>query len=201
MPQNRYSPMPQGQYADMNPEMADAISDSPVFASIANEVAHEREMQAMRYTFIYGLADTITGRATIISPPNTLPFILTIDQGSDFKCVAITASAFNYDAAVATDFPIVNSLGSTAWAGRGLSMRITDTNAGRDLTSGSIPFELLGTPGYGLNFQNPYPFRYYFRRNNKIRFDVTNRDGTTAPGRAATEFAIALLGFKIVTPE
>jgi len=195
MPQNnRYSPMPQGQYADMNPEMADAISDSPVFASIANEVAHEREMQAMRYSFIYGIADTIAVQTT-------LPFILTIDQGSDFKCIAMTASMFNYDATDATDFPIPNSLGSTAWAGRGLSMMMTDTNAGRDLTSGFIPMELIGTPGYGLNFQNPYPFRYYFRRNNKIRFDVRNRDGVTDSGRSATEFAIALLGYKIVTPE
>ena len=196
MPAPQYSSRNPQLYADMNPEMSEAISQSPVFASLANEVEHEREVQAMRYSYIYGIADTIACQTTA-------PFILTIDQGSDFKCLAITASAFNYDAAVATDFPIPNSLGSTAWAGRGLSVMMTDTNAGRDLTSGFIPFELIATPGYGLNFQNPYAFRYYFRRNNKIRFDVRNRDGVTAlPAiRAAHQFAIALLGYKIVTPE
>jgi len=195
MPAPQYSSRNPQLYADMNPEMSEAISQSPVFASLANEVEHEREVQAMRYSYIYGIADTIAVQTTA-------PFILTIDQGSDFKCLAITASAFNYDAAVATDFPIPNSLGSTAWAGRGLSVMMTDTNAGRDLTSGFIPFELIATPGYGLNFQNPYAFRYYFRRNNKIRFDVRNRDGIPPHGlRAAHQFAIALLGYKIVTPE
>ena len=190
MQNSRFNPMPSGPYAQINPEMANQISQSPVFAAIANEIEHDRARQAMQWQYIYGIADTIAGQTTS-------PFILTIEQGTDFKCVAITASAFSYDAVNATTFPIPNALGSTAWAGRGLSVQVTDTNAGRDLTSGFIPLETFGTPGYGINFQNPYPFRYFFYRNNKIRFDIRNRDGALREHA----FAIALLGFKTLTPQ
>lgn len=185
----RFAPMPLGNFADENPEMATAISENPVFAAIANEVEHAREVQAMRYTYIYGFSDEIVGQ-------QTLPFILTIEQGTDFQCLAMTASCFSYDDQDDSDFPIPNSAGLTAWAGRGLSVAITDSNAGRDLTSGFIPMELIATPGYGLNFQRPYPFKYHFYRNNKIRFDVRNRDNANR----THAFAFALLGYKIVTP-
>lgn len=186
----RFNTMPGGQFAASNPEMADAISRNPVFAALANEIEHDRERQAMQWQYIYGLSDSIVGQTTA-------PFNLVIEQGSDFKCVAFTASAFSYDAVNATSFPIPNALGSTAWAGRGLSVSITDTNAGRDLTSGYIPFECLATPGYGINFQHPYPFRFFFYRNNQIRFDIRNRDAATR----THYFAIALLGFKTLTPQ
>jgi hypothetical protein len=185
----RFNAMPQGMYADENPEMAGVISENPVFAAIANEVTHAREVQAMRYTYIYGFADEIIGQ-------QTLPFILTIEQGTDFHCLWLTASCFSYDDQADSDFPIPNSLGVTAWAGRGLSVAITDSNSGRELTSGFLPMELIATPGYGLNFQKPYPFKYHFYRNNKIRFDVRNRDNANR----THQFAFALLGYKIVTP-
>lgn len=180
--------MPRGQYADQ-PHLANEMASNPVFASIMNEVEDERDRQAVRWQYIYGIADTV-------STGQTTSFTLTIEQGTDFKCIGITVSAFNYDAANATIFPAV---GNTAWAMRGLSVQIVDANAGRELTSGFIPFELIAAPGYGLNFQNIYPFRYHFYRNNKIRFDVRNRETTAA--RADHQFAIALLGWKILTPQ
>ena len=181
--------MPASRFTDQNPELANMISDNPVFASIAQQVQHERDAQAMKYPYIYTLEDHITGQVTA-------PFTITIEQGTDFLCEKIAVSVFSYDAVNASTFPIPNSQGVVAWAGRGLSMRITDTRAGRDFTSGFLPFELLGAPGYGLNFQNAQPFRMLFYRNSKIRFDIRNRDAAARDHA----FSIALIGQKIVTP-
>jgi len=181
--------MPAGQFSD-SPELANQVASNPVFSSIAAEVEHERTVQAQRWNYTYVISDTLAGQVAA-------PFTMTIEQGTDFKCCFLTASAFSYSAGAATTFPIPNSAGSTAWAGRGLSLRITDTRSGRDLTSGFVPFELIGTPGYGLNFQQPFPFRYFFYRNSKIRFDIRNADAA-----ARTHyFAIALNGYKILTPQ
>lgn len=180
-----------GRNAPVNPEMAQQIEDSPTFSAIAAEVAHQREVQAQKYFYVYTLNDEIVGQTTA-------PFNIQIEQGTDFWCQWITASAFSYDADEGdeTTFPIPNSIGALSWAGRGLSLEITDTRSARKLTSGYVPFELLGTPGYGLNFQNPYPLRYFFYRNTKIRFDVRNRDNENR----THEFSIALAGYKILTP-
>lgn len=187
-PMNR-SAMPVGPIATKNPEMANAISGSPVFDAVAKEVQHERELTAMRYNYTYTLSDSIVGQ-------QTLPFFITIEQGTDFACKNILGSAYSYDAQEDTDFPIPNSLGATAWAGRGLSIQITDTRSGRNLTSGFVTAETLLTPGYGMNFQQPYPFRYHFYRNTKIRFDIRNRDNANR----THYFDIMLNGFKVVTP-
>jgi len=173
-----------------NPEMAAQISESPVFSAVANEVTHLRNLQAQKWNYTYTVTGDIAGQAT-------LPFVLTIEQGTDFICHWLTASAFSYDAQNATTFPIPNSNASTAWAGRGLSVAITETRSGREMTSGYVPFELLGTPGYGLNFQHPYPFKNFFWRNSKLRFDVRNRDASTR----THSFAIALNGYKVATPQ
>lgn len=183
------APQPQHQMAVHNPQMAERISENPVFDATVKEVQHERELTAMKYNYTYTLSDSIDGQ-------QTLPFFITIEQGTDFACKWILGSAFSYDTQNDTDFPIPNSLGATAWAGRGLSLSITDTRSGRNLTSGFVPLETVLTPGYGLNFQQPYPFRYHFYRNTKIRFDVRNRDNANR----THNFEIMLNGFKIVTP-
>jgi hypothetical protein len=170
-------------------ELADSIDRNPTFSSIAQEVAHEREVSAMRWPYIYEVDGSIAGQATS-------PFVLTIEQGTDFKCEELTVSAFSYNGAVATSFPIANSGAVAWWAGRGLSVKITDTRSGRELTSGYVPLELIGTPGYGMNFQRPYGFRYFFYRNSKLIFDVRNRDLATR----THSFAFALKGWKILTP-
>jgi len=187
---SRYDTMPpDGGYTD-NPVQAQTISNNQTFQAIANESAHMRQVQRMRWQYIYGFSDSIVGQ-------QTSTFSLTIEQGTDFKSEFLTASAFSYDAGNATDFPIPNAIGSTAWAGRGLNVKITDSNSGRTLTSGEIPIELIAAPGYGLNFQHPYPFKYYFYRNNKINFDIRNRDNSDR----THDFAFALLGYKLETPQ
>jgi hypothetical protein len=187
-PLNRNS-MPTGPLATHNLQMANQINASPVFDAVAKEVQHDRELTAMRYNYTYTLSDSIVGQ-------QTLPFFITIEQGTDFSCKWMLGSAFSYDAENDTDFPIPNSIGATAWAGRGLSVQITDTRSGRNLTSGFVTWETLLTPGYGLNFQQPYPFRYHFYRNTKIRFDIRNRDNADR----THYFEIQLNGFKVVTP-
>lgn len=179
------------------PELAAVISADPTFAALEQEVMHDRKMQTMRSWYTYVLSDSIDGQAS-------KPFILTIEQGTDFKCMYLTASAFSYDptGGQETSFPIPNSGGFAYWAGRGLTVRITDTRAGRDLTSGDLPFELISTPGYGLSFITPFPFKYFFMRNSKIRFDIRNLDNVnrSAANGGAHQFSIALHGYKILTP-
>lgn len=183
------STMPESDVTDMNPEMANQISGNATFGALANELHHLREVQAMKFFYTYVLNDHILGQ-------QTLPFNITIEQGTDFQCKFMTMSAFNYDAVNPTAFPIPNSLGVVAWAGRGLSIAITDTRSGRTLTSGYVPLELLGTPGYGMNFQRVFPLPYLFNRNSKIRFDVRNRDNANRDH----QFSIALHGYKVMSP-
>ena len=190
--QNQYnrSAMPVGQYTQ-NPELADAFSQSPTFSTIANEVQHMRDRQAVRWNYTYHLSATVASNTTT-------PGIITIEQGTDFLCERLTISTFCYDAANASIFPLPNSAGLTSWSSRGLSLRITDSSAGRELTSGFVPVELLASPGFGYNMLIPYPFKYFFYRNAKIRFDLRNRE--TAAARADMQVEIALNGFKIMTP-
>jgi hypothetical protein len=200
------------RYQDQ-PELAARISADPVFSALEQEVAHERKTQAMKWWYTYVLTDVLDGASS-------KPFIMTIEQGTDFKCCYMTASVFSFDGThtgdgIATEivptnptsFPIPNSSGLTYWAGRGLTMRITDTRAGRDLTSGDVPFELFATPGYGLSFVKPFPFHYFFLRNSKIRFDIRNLDVAARLYNEATgvdygsqHFNIALHGYKYLTP-
>lgn len=186
------STMPQPGGYTQNPQMARNISVNQTFDTVAQQLQHEREIQAMKYDFVYTVSGEVTGQ-------QTRPFNLTIEQGTDFKCLWLTASAFSFegDQGDDTDFPIPNSGGFLYWAGRGLSIQVTDTRSGRQLTSGFVPLELIGTPGYGMNFQNPYPLRYLFYRNTKIRFDVRNRDNSDR----SHQFEIALKGFKVLTPQ
>jgi hypothetical protein len=185
-----------------NLQMAQDIESSPVFSAIANQVTHEREVQAMRYPFIYTLSGEVNGQ-------QSMPFTLLIDQGSDFLCRFITGSCYSYDARVGheSSFPIPNSMGVTSWAGRGLSFMFTDTRSGTQLMSDMVPAEVMLTPGYGMTFVEPVPFTYFFWRNSKLKVDVRNRDNATRafdPQNptipSAHQFNISLHGYKVFTP-
>jgi hypothetical protein len=178
------------QYQDQ-PELRASIDANPVFAALEDEIKHERNVQAMKWWYTYTLNDTIVGQTS-------KPFTITIEQGTDFKCICAVASAFGYDAGNASSFPV---FGNTSWAARGLTVRITDTRSGRELTSGDMPFELWATPGYGVAFVKPFPFRYTFLRNSKIRFDIRNNDNAAfAAATGGHRFSIALHGYKYLTP-
>jgi hypothetical protein len=185
---------PNPQYST-NPEMARMIDQNPVFASLAAEVAHEREVSAMRQPFVYTLSGSVDSQST-------QTFTILIEQGASFKCMQLTGSCFNFDKVVPTDFPMQNSAGMEYWASQGLSFDITDTRSGRKLTSGLTAAETLLTPGYGTAFIKPLDFRYYCYPNTKLRFDVRNRDGAPPnTARAPHQFNISLIGYKIYTPE
>jgi hypothetical protein len=172
-----------------NPEMSQMIDSNPVFSAIAQEVEQERTAQSMKQTFIYNVNGSVRGQETGV-------FTLLVEQGVNFKCLAISGSCFSYDAVNPTDYPLPNALGVTDWAGRGLSFQITDTRTGNLLTSGFVPAELLLTPGYGFSMIRPIDFRYFFFPNTKMRFDVRNRDNVNR----VHEFNLALIGYKIYTP-
>jgi len=184
------------------PELAASISANPVFSALMDEVKHERTVQAMKWLYTYTLNDFLLGQTS-------KPFTITIEQGTDFICKYMVASAFGYDANNPSSFPV---FGNTSWAARGLTVRITDTRSGVELTSGDIAFETIATPGYGTSFVKPFPFRYTFLRNSKIRFDIRNNDnqdfnaayvsgenGIESSGEGH-RFSIALHGFKYLTP-
>ena len=164
--------------------------DNPVFSNIEADIYHKREAQAVRWSRIYSLSGTIAGQATV-------PEIITIDQEQDFYCKYISASAYSYDAVNASIFPVPNSAGLVHWAMRGLTVEITETSSGRQITSGELPFELFATPGYGTAFQNLFPLPYYFYRNNKIRFVIRNRETNTS---RTHRYEIALVGVNYLAP-
>lgn len=176
-----------------NPGLARAVEEHPTFRNVAMEIAHDRERQAIKYPYVYHVSGEVTGQ-------QTTPFNLNIEGGTDFKSIFMTGSAFSYEdtsgGGDATSFPVPNSLGLADWSGRGLSVQITDNGSSRVLTSGYVPWELLFTPGYGLNFQGPMPFRYFFERSSQIKFDVRNRDNANR----SHSFDIALVGYKVLTP-
>jgi len=167
-----------------------------VFNALAQEAAYKRETQKYKYNYTYTVS-------AIVNPQQTLPVILTIEQDADFYIIQITGSAFgpvNSDgipSGGSTDF---NMPGTTVgFAGRGLSLALTDTGAGRDLTNGYVPVELILTPGYDIGFHLPYVFKYWARRNSKLKFDFRNRDNLT--NDAKHQIDIALNGYKYAMPE
>lgn len=166
------------------------------FKSVAHEQLHNREVQKLKFNYTYHITANVP-------PATTTAVLLTIDQDADFQIEKMTGSVYGpvdangiVQAAGATDFRMPGT--TTGFAGRGMTVKITDTGSGRDLTSGFIPVELLLAPGYGRAFQNPYPIKYFALRNSKIRFDFRNRD--TQSG-ARQQIDIALNGFKFQMPE
>jgi hypothetical protein len=171
--------------------IANEISDNPTFQALAAQAWQERESQAMQHSFIYAVSGAVLGL-------QTLPFNLLIESGSDFQCLMMTASAFSYDAVNATIFPVPNSLGIVTSAGDGLSVQITDTASGRQLTNGFVSIRNIGTPGYGVNMVKPLPFRYHFKANSILRFDVRSRETNAARSQS---FEFALIGLKTFLPQ
>lgn len=166
------------------------------FKSVAQEQLNNRQVQKFKYNYTYH----ITGN---IAPGQTAPVILTIDQDADFMIHKITGSVYgpvNANGVVQTDgatnFPMPGT--TTGFAGRGITVKITDTGTGRDLTNGFVPAELLLSPGYGRQFYTPYPIKYFAIRNSKIRFDFRNRDQAAS---ARQQIDIALNGDKYQMPE
>lgn len=167
-----------------------------VYKSIAQEAAYKRLIQVNKYSYTY----TLSG---IIPANTTAPLILAIEQDADFCIEKITGSVYGPVALVtgipsggATDFDMPGT--STGFACRGLTVKITDTGAGRELTNGFVPVENILTPGYGDQFYQPYRLNYMVKRSSKLRFDFRNRD--TRVG-AHQQVDVCLNGYKYGTNE
>ncbi len=144
----------------------------------ALEAQNFRRIQQTKYAFIYALNVPVANNTT-------LPAILTIEEDADFLVHSITGSAYGptdvngaRQTGTATIFPLAGT--TVGFADRGVMARVSDTGAGRLLTSGFVPLETILSPGYGLSLYTPYPFKYLIKRNSKIQFDLRNRDTTAA---------------------
>jgi hypothetical protein len=168
---------------------------SPVFKQVAHEQVHNRQVQKYKFNYSYSISANVAASATT-------PFTLAIEQDADFLLEKVTGSCLGpVDAngipqVANTDFPQPGIAVGAGHAGRGLTLRITDTGAGRDLTNGFLAVENTLTPGYGIQMFLPYPLKYFARRNSKLRFDFRNRD---TQGRHQVD--ITLNGYKFQMPE
>lgn len=167
-----------------------------VYNSLVQEAAYRRSVQLFKYNYTY----TITG---IIAVNTAAPIILTIEQDADFWIEKITGSVYGPCALVtgipgggATDYDMPGT--AAGFAGRGMSVQITDTGAGRELTNGFVPVETILTPGYAIGFFQPFRLSYFARRNSKIRFDFRNRD---TQANANQQVDITLNGYKYTADE
>jgi hypothetical protein len=171
------------------------MPESPVFKQVAHEQVHNRNVQKYKFNYTYAIT-------ALVAASGTTPFTLAIEQDADFLIEKFTGAAYGpVDAngiptAANTDFPQPGIAAGAGHAGRGLTMRVTDTGAGRDLTNGYVPVETLLTPGYGIQMYLPYPIKYFARRNSKIRFDFRNRDT-----QARHQVDMSINGYKYQMPE
>ena len=167
-----------------------------VFAQVAAEQMHNAEVQKYKFNYTYTVS-------ALVEPSTTTPFVLAIEQDADFLFEKITGSAYGPANAngiptlTNTDFPQAGIAAGAGFAGRGLTMEISDTGSGRDLTRGAVPVELMLSPGYDLQFHLPYPVKYFAARNSKIKFLFTNRDTQT---NARHQVDIAINGYKFQMP-
>jgi hypothetical protein len=164
-------------------------------SNVLAETENLRETQKYKYTFSYGLSVAVPNDSNKTA-------LITIEQDADFKAEKLTGHVIApanqngvRQTAGATDYPLV---GTTAgYAEHGVSVKITDSGAGRELTSGFVPLELLLTPGYREQFYIPFPWTYFARRNTKLKFEFMNRDTATGLYHFVS---LQLKGYKYTTP-
>ena len=163
-----------------------------VFQSVEQEAKHWRETQEVKYNYTYAVSE-------VIDEASTEPMYLTIEDDADFLVERVTGSCYGPTDAdgiptvALTDFPMPGIAVGAGFAGRGLSIRIEDVGAGRMLTNGFVPVELLLTPGYDISFHLPYPIKYFLKKRSSIQIDVRNRDTQVD---ARHQIDIAFNGFK-----
>jgi hypothetical protein len=138
----------------------------------------------------------------VIKNNSTASLTTTIQQDADFLVTHITGKLFGPTDASGvvytgetTDFP---TPGDNALSASGLSFKMTDQGAGRELSSDFIPFELILTPGYSTILYQPFPFKYLLRRNSTLRFDIRNRDTKSKAGGGDLYHSVSIMlhGYK-----
>lgn len=167
-----------------------------VFEQVASEQIHNADVQKFKFNYTYTIS-------ALINPDTTTPFVLAIEQDADFLFTQLTGSCYGpcdanaLPVAQNTSFPMAGVGAGAGFAGRGITIEISDTGSSRDLTRGAVPAELMLTPGYGLQFHLPYPMKYFAARNSKIKFNFTNRDQVAG---ARHQIDIAINGYKYQMP-
>lgn len=171
------------------------MSQNPVFANIAHEQVHNRNVQKYKYFYTYSVS-------ALVEASGQDPQTLSIEQSADFLIDKITGSCYGpcdengIPTASATDFPKAGIAAGAGFAARGLTLQIIDTGPNRPLTNGFQPVENLLTPGYGEQMYIPFPIKYFAIRNSNFRFDFKNRD---TQGRHQCDISIS--GYKFQMPE
>ncbi len=167
----------------------------PAFKQVAHEQVHNRNVQKYKFNFTYHIFSIVNASAVT-------PFTLAIEQDADMLIEKISGTMVGpvdengIPTVSNTDFPQPGIAPGAGFAGDGLTIAITDTGPGRDLTSGSVNAKEILSPGYGIQMYLPYPIKYFAIRNSKLRFTFTNRDT-----QARQSISIALNGYKYQMPE
>lgn len=160
------------------------------YANVREEAAHQAQVAERKHPFIYTVEEVVANNTTY-------PALLQIEDDAHFQVTHITISALGptdengvRQNASASDFDLAGT--STGYADRGLAIQLSESG-GRKFTSGFVPIELMGAPGYGLQYANPYPFKHLLKRNTTLSIDIRNRDTASGLYHAIT---IAFNGFK-----
>ena len=160
------------------------------FRAIGQEQQDLRDKQIARYNYTYP-------SQVLVPNAGQRQSFVNVDADADFYCERITGSfrgAVNGTGAAAgipalataanqnyTSFPMagttaIPAAGTPAFPDRGLQVKITDGGSNLTLTDGYVPVECLFTPGYGVQFNIAFPYKYFIRRTAKLTFDFLNRD-------------------------
>jgi len=170
-------------------------NNNPVFKNLAFEQVNNRNVQKYKFNYTYSVS-------SLVEAGQQDPQELTVEQDADFLIEKLTGSCYGpcdengIPTASATDFPKAGIAAGAGFAGRGLTLLITDSGPNRPLTSGFQPVENLLSPGYGDQFYVPFPLKYFAVRNSTIRFDFKNRDT-----QARHQCDISINGYKFQMPE
>jgi len=171
-------------------------------ASIAIEAQAQIEKGKFRFPFVYNISKAVPMDSTAVAT-------LTMERDALFLWEHLTGSVvapadvngIRQNGTLLTDFPLAGTTPAAAsnqYADHGLSVKITDISAGRELTGGFVALETLFTPGYLEQFYLPLPWHYSCRESTKIRFELTNRDTGFTNGKALYHYvSFALIGHKI----
>lgn len=177
--------------------------------TVMHELKKFRDDQKVKWAYSY----TVSG---LVKNGNTQALTLAIGQDAYFRVENITGKVFgpvdvngvwtglNPLVTPQSNYPV---FGDARFAQSGISFKLTDQGAGTELINDYLPAEMLLTPAYGLNFLQPFPFKYTFRPSSIVRFDVRNRDTaqaylTATPTTKFDEYhfvSFALNGYKYLS--
>jgi hypothetical protein len=171
---------------------------------IKNQLDTIAKIQRVKYHYSY----TVAG---IIANGSSLPLTINVSNDADFHLEQLTISArgpVNSDGTPIGTGDTTGETGASEFpnpensnrANAGLFMSILDQGAGRQLISGEIPIQLIGTPAYGTQFYMPFKMNYLAMKNSSIVFTIRNADlaQTSGSSQQYHSIEIAMHGYKYI---